>query len=429
MNVAKLPALISDQPIPPSTPMRFLPTLIFSSFLCSAFAQTPVRPVEIHKDFEGASLGKIESLGESQFRLHVEGQQNALGRNRQATWYYFRLDHVRQKPLTLCLTDFVGEYNGRPSSVMFATVHPYYSYDGETWEQFQSFNWDETNKEGTLHFTPEKDSVFIAHIPPYTHSRFLRLLDELSRAPSLLPEVVGRSVQGRDLYQITVTDTTEPDSGKKCVWLQARQHAWEAGSSWVMEGALRFITSEDPAAAELRKKVLFKFTPMVDPDGCANGKVRFNSHGYDVNRHWHEVDLRNKEILQKYPEIWYTKKAIVAAHSSVNPIALMVNIHNTETAEYLDSNIDDETANAPLVSLFKRLKADSLFDPSRLPTFGGDPLGTANHLWLSHKVPVALMELRIGPSAKLQGRCPNIEDRLKFGAELIHHMGAVVLEK
>jgi hypothetical protein len=82
-----------------------------------------------------------------------------------------------------------------------------------------------------------------------------------------------------------------------------------------------------------------------------------------------------------------------------------------------------------LIRLFKRLKADSLFDPSRPPMFGGDPLGTANHLWLSHKVPVALMELRIGPSAKLQGRCPTTEDRLKFGGELIRQMGEVVLEK
>ncbi|NBV86170.1 MAG: hypothetical protein EBS01_07895, partial [Verrucomicrobia bacterium] len=338
-------------------------------------------------------------------------------------------DHVAQKPLTLCLTDFQGEYNGKPATSMSGTLRPYFSYDGENWEQFQSLEWDDTSKEGTLHFTPQKDSVYIAHIPPYTHSRFLQLKDELSRTPNLLPEVIGKSVQGRDLYQFTVTDTAEADSGKKCVWLQARQHAWEAGSSWVMEGALRFMTSDDPAAVDLRKKVIFKFTPMVDPDGCANGKVRFNSHGYDVNRHWHEVDLRNKEILQKYPEIWYVKKAIAAAQTSANPIALMVNIHNTETTEYLDSNIDDEAANAPLISLFKRLKAESLFDPSRPPTFGGDPFGTANNLWLSHKVPVALMELRIGPSAKLQGRCPTTEDRLKFGAELIRHMGEAVLGK
>jgi hypothetical protein len=409
--------------------MRFLPSLLFSTFLCSAVAQPLLQPVEIHKDFEGASIGKIEAQSESEFRLHLEGQQNAFGRNRQTTWYYFRLDHVEQKPLTLCLTDFIGEYNGKPASGSLANLPPYFSYDGELWEQFQVFEWNDTLKEGTLRFTPEKDSVYIAHVPPYTHSKFLHLLSDLSHNPNLLPEVIGKSVQGRDLYQFTVTDSTEPDVAKKCVWLQARQHAWEAGSSWVMEGALRFITSDDPEAVELRKKVLFKFTPMVDPDGCANGKVRFNSHGYDVNRNWHEVDLRTKAILEKYPEIWYTKKAIAAAQSSANPIDLMVNIHNTETAEYLDSNIDDETANAPLIRLFKRLKADSLFDPSRLPTFGGDPLGTANHLWLSHKVPVALMELRIGPSAKLHGRCPTTEDRLKFGAELIRQIGKVVLER
>jgi hypothetical protein len=67
--------------------MRFLPSLLFSTFLCSAVAQPLLQPVEIHKDFEGASIGKIEAQGESEFRLHVEGQQNAFGCNRQTTWY------------------------------------------------------------------------------------------------------------------------------------------------------------------------------------------------------------------------------------------------------------------------------------------------------------------------------------------------------
>ncbi len=53
------------------------------------------------------------------------------------------------------------------------------------------------------------------------------------------------------------------------------------------------------------------FTPMLDPDGCATGKVRFNANGYDVNRHWDEVDLRSKSHLERMPEIWYVKKAIL----------------------------------------------------------------------------------------------------------------------
>ena len=71
-----------------------------------------------------------------------------------------------------------------------------------------------------------------------------------------------------------LTDFGQPDDGKKTVWLQARQHAWEAGTSYVMEGALRFITSDESAAQALREKVIFKFIPMCDPDGCFHGRVR-----------------------------------------------------------------------------------------------------------------------------------------------------------
>jgi hypothetical protein len=74
---------------------------------------------------------------------------------------------------------------------------------------------------------------------------------------------------------------------------------------------------------------------MVDVDGAANGKVRFNGNGFDVNRHWSEVDLIAKARLRDMPEIWYTKRAIVSAHTLGPPIDLLVNLHNTETNEYL----------------------------------------------------------------------------------------------
>jgi hypothetical protein len=47
-------------------------------------------PVLFNTAFESGSLGKIEKLSETDFRLHVKGQQDARGRNRQATWFSFR---------------------------------------------------------------------------------------------------------------------------------------------------------------------------------------------------------------------------------------------------------------------------------------------------------------------------------------------------
>jgi hypothetical protein len=306
---------------------------------------------------------------------------------------------------------------------MNANLLPVYSADGEKWTAFDSGDWDEEKKELSFHIPAgESDSLYIAHIQPYTHTRLLRLLDELRPLPPVRIEVFGKSTLGRDLHMVTVTDWATPDAEKRCVWLQARQHAWEAGTSYVMEGALRFITSDDPKAAELRRHFVFKFTPMVDPDGVALGRVRFNANGYDVNRHWSEVDLRDPAALRVMTETWYTKKAILAAHAQ-KPVDLLINLHNTETNEYMDTAVDDEKALQPFTKVFALLSERTMFEPSK-PLINGPSTivnGNTNSLWPEARVPVALMELRIGPSKKL-GRRPTADDRLQFGRELIQAM-------
>ncbi len=382
--------------------------------------------IRFNKNFEGASLGKIEALGPATFKCWVEGQYDDRGHNRQASWFYFRINGAKGRELTITLTDFVGEYNDKPGACpMGPDIVPVFSDDGRHWKHFDDaqVKWDETKKEATLKFTPSAESIWIAHIPPYTPADLQRLLDDLKGAGQARVEVIGKTVQGRDLHLITVTDPEVADSGKKVVWLQARQHAWEAGTSYVMEGALRFITSDDPAARELCRKVIFKFTPMVDVDGCAGGKVRFNANGFDVNRHWTEVDLRHKEFLEKMPEIWYTKKAIVSA----GWIDLLLNLHNTETNEYIDTMAEDAAILKPMQRVYDLLVEHSSFDPSGKLVTHKTPTDTTNSLFVEHQIPAMLMEQRIGTSKKL-GRRPTVADRLEFGKRLIQAMGSAASE-
>jgi hypothetical protein len=383
--------------------------------------------VMINTSFEGGSLGKVVVIGEGRFRCTVQGQHDEHGRNRQANWYYFRLDGVKGRDTTLMLTDLVGEYNGTAGACpMSADTIPVFSHDNEHWRHFPAIEWDDSKKEATIKFRPEQDRVWIAHVPPYTHSKLLLLLEELDRSPVARVEVIGKTVQGRDLHLVTVTDFDQPDLGKKTVWLQARQHAWETGTSHVMEGALRFITSEEPAARALRENVVFRFTPMMDPDGCATGNVRFNANGYDVNRHWDEVDLRRKDFLQRMPEIWYVKKAILGTIGSGQPIDLMLNLHNTETAEYLETQVNDLDLRDLMSRFFAELVATTTFDPSQPLRFTEQPDHTTNSLYRERKIPVLLMEQRIGTSKKL-GRRVTVQDRLEFGRQLITTMGKIVI--
>ena len=381
------------------------------------------RPVILFStNFQGGMLGKVEAIDTNTYRCAVPGQYNEQGRNRQTSWYYFRMENVRDRPLTLTLTDLIGEYNNRPGAVPHGPDNgPAWSADGKRWAYFtpEQFTWDNEKKEGTVRYTPESDTIWIAIQPPYTPADLERLLEDIGRSAFARIEVIGKTAGGRDLPMVTVTDFSVADDAKKCVWLQARQHAWEAGTSYVM--------SDDPKAIALRKTTVFRFTPMIDLDGCAAGKVRFNANGYDLNRNWLSVDLRNPEMLRRMPEIWYGKKAVAAAHAAGPKIALMVNLHNTETGEYLQTAATDDEVFGRFSRLYDALVERTQFDPSQKfqkpnpKAIVQSPNDTANSLWQTHGVPVALMELRTSTVKKL-GRRPMPEDRAAFGRELITEM-------
>ncbi len=83
---------------------RFLPApgrIMLAAFFCltgpEAGSGAPAEPgpIRFNTNFEGASLGKIEQVGELAYRCHVKGQYDEHGRNRQASWFYFRIDGAR----------------------------------------------------------------------------------------------------------------------------------------------------------------------------------------------------------------------------------------------------------------------------------------------------------------------------------------------
>ena len=405
-----------------------LVALLLALGAAAAPAAETVKPVRFNTAFESGSIGVIEQLGPDEYRLNVRGQQDARGRNRQATWFYFRMDDVAGRELTIRLSAFRGEYNERPSTPAGPWMRPVFSTDGERWEHFQDAAWDAEKAELTLNVRVAANTVWIAHVPPYPHTRVLTLLGEIKRSPHALVEVIGESVLGRELHLVTVSNFAVPVANKKVVWLQARQHAWECGTTFLVEGALRFVTSNDPAAAKLRDTTIFKFIPMINVDSVVRGEVRFNANGFDPNRQWDEVDFRDPTWLQRNPEIWYVKKALLAQHAQ-KPIDLAINFHNTETNEYLETMADDDVHQPRMRRLFEQLVATTTFDPAtphlRIYSSATTPGNTTNCVWREARVPMMLMEQRIGPSRKL-GRIVTTEERLEFGRRLVQIMAEVV---
>lgn len=361
-----------------------------------------------HTDFESGSLGRVEEVNPRHFRLAIKGETDQNGRNRQASWYCFRVEGAPLEAMTLELVDLPGEYDGKPNQgAITGDTPPVISYDGKTWKHVKTVEYDDKTPLLRVVVTPEKPRFWIAHVPAYNTQNLERLRREVSANPAFRERVIGKTLGGRDLYLWTITDRKVPDNTKKTVFLMFRQHAWETGSSWVGEGAVRGLLAE----VDLQREVLWKILPLCDPDGVARGGVRFNAKGYDLNRNWDVVDR------EKMPEISAERKAVGDWIQSGNKVDLFLSLHNTETSEYLEAPPEKFK---PLAEVFfEALTAHTSFDPTR-PLLFADPkrMTVAGGLYKDYGIPAFLMEQRIAYNAKLKG-LPLPEDRMKFGRELV----------
>lgn len=377
----------------------------------------------VDSSFEAGALKSHEWKSPTHLVATIPGQADQAGRNHQPSWFYFSiggLGAAAGREITVDLAGLEGEYNfRRHDGSGHRNMHPAYSFDNVHWRHFDSAAWLENPSRIRVKFKPAGERIWIARIPPYTPAHLRGLLDSIQPSRDVTVAEIGRSVANRPLYQIVITDPAVPAERKKTVWIVARQHAWEAGSSWVLEGAVRFLAGVDPAAGDLRRRYIFQMTPTLDPDGVAAGGVRFNRNGYDLNRNWDVDDP------VRMPEIAATRKAIEAWLGQGRAIDFFLTIHNTESADYLAGPL---TAGGPAVqALAQRLNAllesathfrsagglrDSARDesaPGRLNIDG----------WVFKRTgsPAFLMELMTDPNPAL-GRPPLTQDRLNFGAAL-----------
>jgi len=118
---------------------------------------------------------------------------------------------------------------------------------------------------------------------------------------------IGKSVEGRDLWLISLHDSST-DSGKRLFYL-CRQHGHEPAST---EGALAFVNTlikaekDTPLADDLRRVTVYVL-PMANADG-SEAFVRHNAHNIDLNRDWlrrtqPETRALYAEIQRLHPDL------------------------------------------------------------------------------------------------------------------------------
>jgi hypothetical protein len=125
--------------------------------------------ITIHTDFEGGSAGRIEPVSATHFRVGVQGESDQNKRNRQGSWYYFRVDGAGREPMTIDMVDLAGEYNFQKNlGAITGDTPPVISYDRKSWIHLTGVEYDKSEPRLRLKITPKASRFWVAHTPPYT---------------------------------------------------------------------------------------------------------------------------------------------------------------------------------------------------------------------------------------------------------------------
>ncbi|GMH79310.1 hypothetical protein TrLO_g8391, partial [Triparma laevis f. longispina] len=185
-------------------------------------------------------------------------------------------------------------------------------------------------------FENSSDVCFFAMCYPYTYTDLrkylynLQINDETNR--NFRRERFCETLAGNEVDLVTVTEFGERGDKRLekrlGVVITARVHPGESNASWIMEGILKYLTSNTPSAVMLRKKFVFKIIPMLNPDGVINGNYRTSLAGVDLNRRWDNPDY------ELHPTI-YKVKELVARFKKCRRVVLQCDIHGHSRKEGL----------------------------------------------------------------------------------------------
>ncbi len=132
---------------------------------------------------------------------------------------------------------------------------------------------------------------WIAWGPPFLPAHAEAAIAEAARRCDDVERfVLAHTREGREVAAVRLGNP----SGA-AIWVQARQHAWEVGSSWVARGLLEWATSDDPEAVEFRRGAELWLVPIMDVDNVARGAGGKDAEPRDHNRDWDDSPL--------YPEV------------------------------------------------------------------------------------------------------------------------------
>ncbi|MCP4782719.1 MAG: zinc carboxypeptidase [Fuerstiella sp.] len=254
-------------------------------------------------DFEGASVADVSIDQVARSISFMPGGNPERG---WPCWWSFRIDGMNPgETVTLKLrgsTATVGKQ--KPLAASWATPkQATWSTDGKAW--LHTGDGHRQDEWMVYMLQPDTTSIFVAWGPPYTPTTAAKFMQAIGEAsPHAEARELCRSREGRSVPMLHVSEGDRATQHRFGVWVQARQHAWESGSSWVAQGFAEWLVGNDPDAVWLRRHAEISVVPVMDVDNAATGNGGKNALPHDHNRdwssnpHWNEVQAAQRMVSE-----------------------------------------------------------------------------------------------------------------------------------
>jgi len=274
-----------------SVPLPLLSLSLLGGDAGAGPASSPPNPVKnpgifIDTYFENASPLRWDLRDGDVVELEMIHDHARFKPNQQLTHWNFKVRATKEKvgsTITFKVANVEGCWNGVPNLAfgkykLAVSVSP----NGTDWKTIPTENIKDGRYGLQFRVTLESECTQVARIVPYTDSDLQRTIKRIRAHPAVRVYDIGATAEGRPLEMIEVGDPQAPHQ----VCMRARAHPWETGGSWLFEGLLSYLTSDDAQAADIRRQVCFCLLPMANKDGVYRGMTRFTITGADLNRDW-----------------------------------------------------------------------------------------------------------------------------------------------
>jgi cytosolic carboxypeptidase protein 5 len=293
--------------------------------------------VDFTSVFDSGNLARVERSSSRSYQLWIGPDcMNTQAENSCRSWFYFKVTATQPQTLFFLIKNLNLQFK-----VFREGMKPVVK-TGNRWERIPgqvSFNLNEDDTSSMeLSFSHHvSGETFLAFTYPWSYEEHKELLREVRKSAGISgiyyhEENLINSLEGRECQAVTISsmsgvmEESEKNiqnlypgggerarmfGGKKYMLLTARVHPGETQGSFMMNGFLKFIVSDDPRAVQLRDCFVFKIVPVLNPDGVVRGHYRTDTRGINLNRFYTAPSLVDHPTIYAVKELFVSLKDLI----------------------------------------------------------------------------------------------------------------------